>query len=380
MNHVFLLSFYNLQKHFAWNVINENASSGALLECVIFKRNYFMIMVSYIHICLFGGFMKKAIILVGVPGSGKSTYAKKLEYMHFSSDMIRLELFGTLRKHHSQKDDETVFNLLHDRVFSYDDSLIFDATNISRALRTSLYEKFKARGYTVEIHMVLEPLMFAKYQNEKRSFEKVVPFHIIEHMYKFMAPPRVGVDCDNYKIISQSTFLNSNTEYNDFIHSALKDGIYETVRRYISAAYMPEFERLNENHETPYHLEDIDTHIDMCIKNSHDPVMHIVSALHDLGKSQAKDNGHYKGHETISSIYALRFFDEVKNTPKDIIPRDIIETVLQHMAAHHGISLSVIEKNKLEPHVVGYIEQFNEIDEVSRITNMPRNEKIHSNK
>ena len=50
------------------------------------------------------------------------------------------------------------------------------------------------------------------------------------------------------------------------------------------------------------------------------------------------------------------------------------------MAAHHGISPSVIEKNKLEPHVVGYIEQFNEIDEVSRITNMPRNEKIHSNK
>ena len=99
-----------------------------------------------------------------------------------------------------------------------------------------------------------------------------------------------------------------------------------------------------------------------------------------LGKSQAKDNGHYKGHETISSIYALRFFDEVKNIPKDIIPRDIIETVLQHMAAHHGISPSVIEKNKLEPHVVGYIEQFNEIDEVSRITNMPRNEKIHSNK
>ena len=66
---------------------------------------------------------------------------------------------------------------------------------------------------------------------------------------------------------------------------------------------------------------------------------------------------------------------KLKNIPKDIIPRDIIETVLQHMAAHHGISPSVIEKNKLEPHVVGYIEQFNEIDEVSRITNMPRNEK-----
>ncbi len=49
--------------------------------------------------------MKTAIILVGVPGSGKSTYAKKLNLMHFSSDMIRLELFGTLRKHHTPKDD-----------------------------------------------------------------------------------------------------------------------------------------------------------------------------------------------------------------------------------------------------------------------------------
>src|SRR5690554_1904740 len=102
--------------------------------------------------------MKTAIVLVGVPGSGKSTYAKKLNLMHFSSDMIRLELFGTLRKHHTQKDDEKVFNLLHERVFSYDDSLIFDATNITRALRTTLYNKFKSLGYQVELHFVLEPL------------------------------------------------------------------------------------------------------------------------------------------------------------------------------------------------------------------------------
>lgn len=321
--------------------------------------------------------MKTAIILVGVPGSGKSTYAKKLNLMHFSSDMIRLELFQTLRKHHGQKDDEKVFNLLHERVFSYDDSLIFDATNITRTLRASLYDKFKARGYHVEIHLVLEPLMFAKYQNEKRAFEKVVPFHIINPMYKFMAPPRVGLDCDDYKIVSQSNFLQSNINYDTFVQSAVKHGIYKTVRKYVSAAYMPEFERLNDNHDTPYHQEDIDVHIDMCIGNSHDDIMLITSILHDLGKSQAKENGHYKGHETISSIYALRFFDEIMNIPEYIVPRDIIETVLQHMTAHQGISQQVIDKNKLEPHVVKYIEQFNEIDEISRITDMPRNKKVN---
>jgi predicted kinase len=328
------------------------------------------------HIKICGGFMKNAIILVGVPGSGKSTYAKKLNLMHFSSDMIRLELFGTLRKHHTEADDARVFKLLHDRVFGYDDSLIFDATNITRNIRTALYNKFKERGYHVEIHLVLEPLMFAKYQNEKRSYEKVVPFHIINHMYKFMVPPRVGLDCDSYKIVSQSNFLNSGTDYIDFVNSAKSEGIYKTVRKFISAAYMPEFQRINENHDTPYHLEDIDVHINMCIENAKDDVMLITSILHDLGKSQAKENGHYKGHETISSIYALRFFDEVKNIPKHIIPRDIIETVLQHMAAHKGISNDVIEKNQLEQHVIEYIDKFNDIDEVSRITNMPRNRDL----
>lgn len=321
--------------------------------------------------------MKTAIILVGVPGSGKSTYAKKLNLMHFSSDMIRLELFGTLRKHHTPKDDERVFKLLHDRVFSYEDSLIFDATNITRAIRTALYNQFKARGYRVEIHLVLEPLMFAKYQNEKRAYEKVVPFHIINHMYKFMAPPRIGLDCDEYKIISQSSFLNRPINYLDFVESAKSVGIYKTVLKYISAAYLPEFERLNDNHDTPYHLEDIDVHIDMCIKNAPNDIMLIASILHDLGKSQAKENGHYKGHETISSMYALRFFDEIKNIPKHIVPRDIIEIVLQHMQAHKGISKDVIEKNQLEPHIVEAVTEFNAIDEVSRITNMPPNKKVH---
>lgn len=60
-----------------------------------------MIMVLYIYICLFGGFMKKVIILVGVLGFGKFIYVKKFEYMYFLLDMICLELFGILRKYYS---------------------------------------------------------------------------------------------------------------------------------------------------------------------------------------------------------------------------------------------------------------------------------------
>src|SRR5690606_13047379 len=316
--------------------------------------------------------MKTAIILSGIPGSGKSTYAKQLGLPHFSSDFIRLELFQTLRKHHTKADDQLVFDILHERVFSCDTSLIYDATNISRNMRGELYQKFKSRGYHVELHMILEPLMFANFQNERRSFEKVVPFYVLNDMYKFMGAPRVGVDCDAYKIISQSKFLNPNVNYSDFVSVAEDKGINQAVKQFINAAYLPEFIKLTENHESPYHLEDIDEHINMCIKNAPTDVLKIVSILHDLGKTQAKENGHYKGHDMISSMYALRFFDEIKNVPKEIIPRDIIEIVYHHMTAHQGLSEKVIQQHKLEPHVVASIQAFNDIDEKSRFSTVSK--------
>lgn len=79
-------------------------------------------------------------------------------------------------------------------------------------------------------------------------------------------------------------FLNLNIDYNDFISSVLKDGIYKIVRKYVFVVYMFEFECLNENYEMFYYLEDIDIYIDMCIKNLYDLVMYIVFVLYDFGK------------------------------------------------------------------------------------------------
>ncbi len=316
--------------------------------------------------------MKKAVVLVGVPGSGKSTYARKLKLPHFSSDLIRMELFKTLREHHSAADDQKVFDRLHEIVFNYEGSLIYDATNTDRKRRTELYDRFKSNDFTVEMHLILEPQELALFQNKRRDFEKVVPDYVITDKYKYMAAPRIGVDCDSYQIISQSTFLKESTDFTQFVTYAKTQGILKTVRKYVSAAYLPEFARLGDPHDTPYHLEGIAQHIDMCIQNSNDNTMLITSILHDLGKSMAKMGGHYKGHETISSIYALRFFDEIRNVPPDVNPTDVIEIILQHMLAHRGISEKVIERNKLTPALLALIESFKGIDEKSRITKIVR--------
>lgn len=319
--------------------------------------------------------MKTAYVLAGVPGAGKSTYAKKLNLPHFSSDAIRLELFGSLRHHHTKEDDEMVFNILHDRVFNYHDSLIFDATNIDRITRISLYNELKKRGFKVEIHMVLEPLELALYQNQRRDFEKIVPDFVIKDKYKFMVAPRVGVDCDAYKIISQSKFLKRKTDYSEFVHFAKTNGITKTIYEYINAAYLQEFEHIDAPHETPYHLESLSEHINMCIQNADDDLMLISAILHDLGKPLAKERGHYKGHDTISSIYAIRFFDEVKNIPTHIKPADVVEIVVQHMLAHKNLPQKSLERNKISEELLNQIYRFRDIDEKSRITNIKQNRR-----
>ena len=113
----------------------------------------------------------------------------------------------------------------------------------------------------------------------------------------------------------------------------------------------------------------------MCIQNANDDLMLISAILHDLGKPLAKEGGHYKGHDTISSIYAIRFFDEVKNIPTHIKPADVVEIVVQHMLAHKNLPQKSLERNKISEELLNQIYRFRDIDEKSRITNIKQNRR-----
>ena len=91
------------------------------------------------------------IMLCGLPGSGKSTFAKQIikmaesqdkEAYVVSSDAIREELWGDER---IQREPEKVFDLAHKRIMhalraDYD-YVVFDATNIKRKNRLFLMKK-----------------------------------------------------------------------------------------------------------------------------------------------------------------------------------------------------------------------------------------------
>lgn len=91
-------------------------------------------------------------MLVGISGSGKSTFAKEIKYWGelegenveiFSSDEIRKELYGDAS---IQKDHEKVFRILHSRVkeaLSQGKTAVYDACNLSAKDEELFFRKFR---------------------------------------------------------------------------------------------------------------------------------------------------------------------------------------------------------------------------------------------
>ena len=108
--------------------------------------------------------MAKLIILCGLPGSGKSSYAEQFKAVDdasctditviHSSDAIREELFGDAG---SQEDNGRVFELMRKRTtedLKAGKTVIYDATNITRKARKSAIACAHPTHDTVECHVV----------------------------------------------------------------------------------------------------------------------------------------------------------------------------------------------------------------------------------
>lgn len=129
--------------------------------------------------------MRTLILLSAIPGSGKSTWAKKYQEEHqntyiVASDSIRKELFGS---EDCFKDEnlvwETFRNRLNEHVDEMDDlTVIADATHLSNRLRKMYYEL--TPKFDKHVLVVFDiPFEISLYQNSLRT--RKVP---VEAMYR----------------------------------------------------------------------------------------------------------------------------------------------------------------------------------------------------
>lgn len=281
-------------------------------------------------------------ILIGVAGAGKSTYAKNTEGLVLSSDSIREELFGALE----QTDNNKVFTLLKKRLFEAvgkESVIIYDATNINKKRRSNLYQEVKKKfpETIVECVIYLRPLQYLYDINDGREEYKKVPAYKIKQMYFTLDVPRVGYDCDVFSV-EGSSFDEFEKEYKQF-------GVIE--------------------HETPYHLESINDHINWAIRNAgEDEFMKEIASFHDLGKFITKekldDNRcRYIGHDRVSAQYWLSQYTGHTFNYNPIV----LNTIAFHMFGFDKLSEKLINRYNLTEKEVLTIQKFGEIDNKSRI-------------
>lgn len=223
--------------------------------------------------------------LVGLPASGKSTYANKLKEEHdcqiFSSDSIREELYGD---ENIQKDNQKVFNILHKRIrecLRSGHDACYDATNVKSKNRRAFMQYINKVKCVKKCIIIATPYEKCLHNNLNRK--RVVPEYAIKNMYMSWETPYVNEGWDNIDIVYQD-----EGDVDKDIYSWLKEHI--------------DYEQDNPNHSLTLGDHCISVGYDIWHKY-YDPILFCAGLLHDCGKPFTKDFKNHKGEETNIAHY-----------------------------------------------------------------------------
>lgn len=148
--------------------------------------------------------MCKFIMMIGVPGSGKSTFAEKIAKSEngiiISSDKLREELFGTVNEF---RKNSVLFGEMFKRTYKClgeGKNVVFDATNIRSSERKRILKKFKS--VFKACYYIKTPLKKVLYQNSIR--DRKVPEEVIIGMYDKIQEPQPVEGWDEVNIIDNN--------------------------------------------------------------------------------------------------------------------------------------------------------------------------------
>lgn len=276
--------------------------------------------------------MPELILIIGLPGSGKSTWVKnKYDYARLfqggvtilSSDQVRKELFGD---ENDQTHNEEVFQYIKETTVNKlekGQKVIIDATNISRKSRKSItdYVEQQLSGFYeygfIRFIVIATPYYKCLENNRKRS--RQVPEHVIERMYKQFEFP---------------TYLET-------VHQI--DIVYPfTIDKEFYGIQHPYERLLDFSHDTPYHQLSIGQHMERTYEimkiMSDDKVLLKAAELHDIGKPFCKqyieeeNRAQYLNHANVGSYEAMFYAKCLKFNEEETY--QLINLIQFHMRAH----------------------------------------------
>lgn len=246
------------------------------------------------------------ILCVGIPGSGKTTYAEKYvkeheNTIHLSSDRIRLELWGNEA---TQGDNNEVFSLMQSRAIealNNGQNVVYDATNVTRKDRSyiiALCPKFAK----IECHIIWAPIETCIERDAAR--ERTVGKEVIDRMLKKFQAPYYDEGFDGIYIRYSDDNFNAK----------------EYSKKIVMNMDIP--------HDNPHHTLNI---LDHCAeagayfyeRGQYDEVW-VAAMYHDIGKPYVKafvdskgnpcENAHYYQHQCLGSYMYYGMTSEIGGT------------------------------------------------------------------
>lgn len=267
--------------------------------------------------------MIRFYMMVGLPGSGKSTYTEKLKeegVIIHSSDSVREELGDV----NDQSKNEEVFKILHKRIkddLKNGKSVCMDCTNLNRKRRVAFLKELKNIPCEKICILMATPYEICVAQNLERY--RRVPSEVIWNMYKSFNVPTYHEGFDDIVVY----YLNEGwKEY------------YGDILTYVKS--LRDFRQDNPHHTLTlgkHMISAMDNILKMNGKVYNDVA--IAALCHDIGKLETKEfknskgeptkEAHFYNHHNISCYKSLFF-----RYPYEVNKMHISLLIELHMKPH----------------------------------------------
>lgn len=296
---------------------------------------------------------QRFMMLVGLAGSGKSTFSNELmegreDIVYLSSDLLRVEMFGDV----NSTEHGAVFQEMGKRAIEAlkeGKHVIYDATNINRKKRRGMLQQLPKDVKKVAVYMATD---YRNVLEQNNSRERVVPEHAIEKMYKNMQIPVYSEGWDSIVIVYDNDTVDYDLpkQFTDAVRAGVLFGRegYDLMK-FLASNFDEFFSIYDLPQDSKYHSFSVSRHIYYVYKhvlenyetdNERDKELMLWTALlHDVGKAFCKSFENRKreetryanfiGHEYVGSQMAVNFLKKM-NFDDDFIHK--VATLIQfHM-------------------------------------------------